>query len=93
VLRKMSQYAEITLVLITGLLFLEYYSIFNLSQYGNWIIILLWGYLLVNVSVSSILQYYRTKEDPTCPKCKNKLRIRKEFDCSKCGKLHFNKNS
>lgn len=83
---------EITLLIVSVVLMANYYRMIDLNKLGvPFLCIFLWIYLLLNIGLANIFKYYRNKDNPICPKCRKKLIENKEYECTKCGVLNFDK--
>lgn len=88
--RIIERTGEITLLIVTVSLSLDYFKVFDLSKIPIPLLnIILWIWLLLNITLANLFKFWRNKNNPLCPKCKRKLTEVKEYICPKCGKLKY----
>jgi len=88
--RTVERTGEIVLLIVAVSLALDYFKVFDLSKIQiPFLNIVLWGWLLLNIALANVFKFWRSKDNPICPKCKRKLHETKEYKCQKCGKLNF----
>ena len=88
--RTIERTGEIVLLIVAVSLALDYSKVFDLSKMQiPSLSIILWIWLLSNIALANMFKFWRTKDNPICPKCKRKLHELKEYECPKCGKLNF----
>ena len=88
-IRKIERTGELVLIIVSTCLFLDYRHIINLSQIWSLLSGILWCYLLLNVGLANIIKFWRSKDNPLCPKCKKILIKSDEYECIQHGKLKF----
>lgn len=88
--RTAERTGEMVLLIIVISLALDYFKVVDLSKIQiPFLSIILWIWLLLNIALANVFKFWRTRDNPTCPKCKGKLHELKEYECPKCGKLKF----